>query len=199
MTRRHSSGLRRRLDSVATRWRDERGLGLVELMIAMTVLNIGILAVFGGISSGYTALRRSNSVASASALADAQMERFRAVKFTGICISTASTNTAYVTGAPEGTAVPTCVTSDPALVALRDPVTGPDNTSYRVDTYLVWRCYRGTLTFSNPFSTSAPGCVTSGVSMASPVKLVRITVRDKPNTDTVFVTQESAFDASTGL
>jgi len=179
--------------------RNEGGFGLIELLIAMTVLNIGILAVFAGFSSGYTALRRSNSVANASAIADAQMERFRAVKFAGICLSTTSTDTVYVAGKPEGTAVTTCVTTDPALVALRDPVTGPDNTSYRIDTYLVWRCYRGTLNMSTPFSASAPGCVTSGVSMAKAVKLVRITVREHSTPATVYVTQESTFDASTGL
>jgi Tfp pilus assembly protein PilV len=198
MTHTHRSGLRRRLAAARHRSRDEHGFGLIELVIAMTVLNVGILAVFAGFSSGYTALRHSNSIANASVLADAQMERFRAVKFEGICVSTASTDTRYVAGGPEGTAVPTCVTADPALVALRDPVTGPDNRSYRLDTYLVWRCYRGTLTTSNPYSTATPGCITAGVSMASPVKLVRVTVRDHASPNPVYLTQESTFDASTG-
>ena len=192
------SAARLRQAAVGRRSCDEGGFGLVELLIAMTVLNVGILTVFAGFSSGYTALRHSNSIANASALADAQMERFRAVKFAGICLSTTSTNTAYVAGNPGGTAVPTCATTDPALVALRDPVTGPDSTAYRIDTYLVWRCYRGTLSTSTPYSTAAPGCVTSGVSMASAVKLVRITVREHSTPATVYISQESTFDASTG-
>ena len=193
------AALRLRLASAGRRTCSEGGFGLIELMIAMVVLNIGILTVFAGFSSGYTTLRRSNSIANAAALADAQMERFRGVKFAGICLSTTSTNALYVAGQPEGTAVPTCVTTDPALVALRAPVTGPDSTSYRIDTYLVWRCYRGTLSTSNPYSVSAPGCVTSGVAMASAVKLVRITVREHSAPAIVYVTQESTFDASTGL
>ena len=107
-------------------------------------------------------------------LVDSQMERFRALNFTSICLSTTSTNSLYTANAPEGTAVPTCSTSDPALVALRDPTTGPDNASYRVDTYIYWRCTTGTLTTTGTYTTSSPGCLTSGTAVSTALKLVRV-------------------------
>ena len=192
----HVTGRLRRL---VHRIRTEHGMGLIELLIAMTVLNIGVFATLGAFSSGYVALRKTKAVSSASVIQDAQMERFRAFKYTSVCLSTTSTDSAYVTANPEGTAVPTCVTSDPAMVAVRVAVTGPDSRSYRVDTYIVWRCITGTMSTASPYSTAAPGCTTASVAVANPTKLVRIVVRDNATPATVLARAESIFDQSTGL
>lgn len=182
-----------------SRLRRAEGFGLVELLIAMTVLSVAILAVVAGFSSGYVAINRATRVSSASALADAQMERFRALTYTWICLSSASTESTYTASAPTGTAVPTCSTTDGALVPIQDPKAGPDGRSYRIDTYAVWNCpVGGTLSTSTPDTTTAPACRTGGTFVSSPVKLVRIVVRDHTTTSKVFAREESTFDPRTG-
>jgi len=186
------------LGSVTRRLRHEGGFGLIELVLAMTVLNVGVLAIFAGFSSGYAALNRATSVSSGSALADAQMERFRALPFSAICLSNTTTDSTHTAGAPSGTAVPTCSSSDPALVTIRSPKTGPDGTSYRIDTFIVWQCAVGDLTTTGTYTTAAPGCIYEDLEAALPLKLVRITVRDYPTIATVYATEESTFDEGTG-
>jgi type II secretory pathway pseudopilin PulG len=51
---------------------------LVELLIAMTVLATAILSLVGGYTSGYLALNRSSRTDNAAALADKQMQTYRA-------------------------------------------------------------------------------------------------------------------------
>jgi prepilin-type N-terminal cleavage/methylation domain-containing protein len=181
-----------------SRLRRQEGFGLVELLIAMTVLSVGILAVVAGFSSGYVALNRATRVSSSSVLADAQMERFRALTYAYICLSSTSAESIYAAAAPAGTAVPTCSSTDPTLVPIQDPKTGPDNRQYRIDTYVVWNCPIGTLSTSSPYTTSAPGCLTSGTLVSSPVKLIRILVRDHTTTSTVYAKEESTFDQRSG-
>ena len=171
---------------------------MLELIIAMMVLNIGIFAVLSAFTSGYTAMKRTKSVTSGSVLSDQQLERLRAVNFNSVCLSTTSTDSVYTANAPEGTSVPTCSTSDPAMVAVRNPATGPDGASYRVDTYIVWSCTTGTLSTTSPYSTSAPGCLTAGSAVSYATKLVRVIVRDRTTTSTVYARFESTFDQSTG-
>ena len=60
-----------------SRFRDEAGFGLVELLIAMTVTSIGIVALVAGFSSGFGAINRASNGSTAGALADQQMEVFR--------------------------------------------------------------------------------------------------------------------------
>ena len=187
----------RRFRRLGRRADGEAGFTLVELVIALTVLTVGILATLASFSSGFVALNRAKATTSASALEDAQMERFRALTFASICLSNTSSDSTHVADTPTGTAVPTCSTSDPALVAVRNPTTGPDNRQYRVDTYVVWTCTTGTLSVTTPYSTSAPGCVTSGVAVSAPVKLVRVVVRGSTATP-VKVQEESTFDQTTG-
>jgi type II secretory pathway pseudopilin PulG len=59
------------------RVRDEGGFGLVELLIAMTVMVIGIFAVVAGFSSGLGAVNRASKTTVAGTIADQQMEAFR--------------------------------------------------------------------------------------------------------------------------
>ena len=46
--------------------RDESGFGLLELVMAMVVLNFGILALVAAFNSGAVALKRANEIATAS-------------------------------------------------------------------------------------------------------------------------------------
>jgi Tfp pilus assembly protein PilV len=54
------------------------GFGMVELLAAMTVMLIGLLAVFGLFQAGIVQLRRASTATTAGAIADAEMERYRA-------------------------------------------------------------------------------------------------------------------------
>jgi Tfp pilus assembly protein PilV len=68
-----SNGLKR----FQARIRDERGVGLVELLIALLVLNVGLFATLGAFTSGALALQRASHVSTASAIADQEMEKLR--------------------------------------------------------------------------------------------------------------------------
>ena len=74
-------GRRKRL---VARLRREEGLGLVELLIALLVLNIGIFATLAAFTSGALALRRASHTSTASAIADKYMECFRDASYTNI-------------------------------------------------------------------------------------------------------------------
>ncbi|MGH3112882.1 MAG: type IV pilus modification PilV family protein, partial [Gaiellaceae bacterium] len=63
------------------RIRDERGFGMVELLAAMTVMLVGVLAVFSLFQAGILQIRRASTATTAAALADAEMEKFRAIKY----------------------------------------------------------------------------------------------------------------------
>ena len=52
-------------------------MGLVELLIAMTVMSIGIFALVAGLSSGFGSINRASKASTAATLADQQMELFR--------------------------------------------------------------------------------------------------------------------------
>ncbi len=128
--------------------RSEDGFGLVELLIAMTILNIGILAIVAAFSSGAASLHRASMVSTASALADKQMELYRALRYEQIVLdedAVDATDSVYEgDSALPGNDTDNLVTIDPCptspLPAWCDPsrmATGADGRSYRVDTYIV--------------------------------------------------------------
>ncbi len=137
------------------RLRSEKGFGLVELMISMTMLNIGILAIVAAFQSGAIALKNAGEVSTGSVIADKQMELYRALKYTEIALDTTAVATANgdavyqcdtankidPTGACGGANQQTqqlksCATMTPQCNP-RQTVPGPDQRSYRVDTYVV--------------------------------------------------------------
>jgi Tfp pilus assembly protein PilV len=71
------------------RERDEGGFGMIELLAAMTVMLIGIFAVFSLFQAGIVQIRRASTVTTAAALADAEMEKFRAIKYDSIGLANA--------------------------------------------------------------------------------------------------------------
>jgi type II secretory pathway pseudopilin PulG len=164
---------------VRTLLRREGGFGLVELLMALTLLNIGLLAVVASFTSGMAALNRASRVTTASVLADGQIELYRALRYDSIRLDTASipttapytTDTAYsasqVTGSCPG---------PPDECNPSREVTGADRKPYRVDTYIV---------------TTTP---TGGRDL----KKVTVVVRDASNLSTVFARQITTFDQSTG-
>ena len=63
-----------RRNRLAARLREDRGVGLIELLIALLVLNLGIFATFAAFTSGAVALRHASNTSTATALADKTME-----------------------------------------------------------------------------------------------------------------------------
>jgi Tfp pilus assembly protein PilV len=74
---------KRRLNAVRSA-SPEAGFGMMEMMIAVSVLSIGILAVFTLMNSGMVQIQRAAAISTAAAVAEGRMENFRAVKFTAI-------------------------------------------------------------------------------------------------------------------
>src|SRR2546427_7222517 len=82
-------------DAMVTRAaREESGFGLIELVIAITMLNVGILAIVAAFNSGAIALGRASKVSNAAALADTQMELYRGLKYGNIVFDTTEWNSA---------------------------------------------------------------------------------------------------------
>jgi type IV pilus modification protein PilV len=186
---------RRRLDA-----RGEEGFTLVELLIAMIILTVGILALVAAYSSGYVALNRATRVSSAEVLADSQMERFRALSYSNIQLNTSCGTSCAEDSTYTGdsaynstTQITGCSTTDATCLPTQT-VTGPDNKSYRLDTYINYSCVSGTLVMS-PLSC--------GSTSPSPVKLVTVVVRSTGGTglgasSAVSVREQSAFTSLEG-
>lgn len=77
--------------------KSEGGFGLVELLIAMAVMQIGLLAVVGAFGAGSIALSTASHVNTASVLADQQMELYRAMPYDAIGLDTSATTTSTYT------------------------------------------------------------------------------------------------------
>jgi Tfp pilus assembly protein PilV len=54
---------------------------MIELLCAMTVMMVGILAVFSLLQSGLIQIQRASKKTTAAAIADSEMEKFRAIKY----------------------------------------------------------------------------------------------------------------------
>jgi type II secretory pathway pseudopilin PulG len=172
------------------RLRSEAGFGLIELLMAMVILNIGILAIVAAFSSSQIALNRASKVSTASALADTQMELYRAIKYDSIALdSTAlgSVDNTYKCDAALGASCPNVTSGEVTTTCSGSPLpnecnpsrsaTGADRKNYRVDTYI---------------TTTTPA---NGRSE----KLVTVVVRDGRNlSGRPLARVGSTFDQSTG-
>ena len=155
------------------------GFGLLELLLAMTMLNIGLLAVVAAFSSGIVSINRAGKITTAAVLADGQMELYRALTYTNIELdaSTIPATVPYTTDlAYSASQVTGTCTGIPNECNASRQVTGADGKPYRIDTYIV--------------STTPTG--------GRPVKKVTVVVRDYNNLTLTFARQVSTFDQSTG-
>lgn len=128
---------------VARRLRAEDGIGLIELVMAMSVLAIAISAQLAVFSSSFTSIHRAGMKGTALTLADKQMETYRTMAYSCVYLASATGDTAYTgdsaySGTPVtgSTCSPNAAPPTSATTASQ-PVTGPDGRTYRVDTYIV--------------------------------------------------------------
>jgi Tfp pilus assembly protein PilV len=156
------------------RLRSEAGFGLIEMLAAIVVIDIAILTLLLALNSGMVSLRRSAELATASVIADKQMEQYRAGTYSTIYLDTTSLSSvdSTYTGDSAYSATQVNQTCSP-LVSKCKPsqtITGPDGKSYRVDTFVVLE-------------------TTSGLTS---VKKVTVVVR-RSNATTVLARSQSAF------
>jgi Tfp pilus assembly protein PilV len=167
---------------VHKRLRQEAGFGLIELLMAMTILNLGILAVVAAFNSGIVTLRRSGMISTASVLADKQMELYRSLTYGSVALASSSipATTPYTSDPAYSASQATtaCTTPLPAECNASRTTTGPDRHSYRIDTYIV---------DDHPVAASRA------------VRRVTIVVRDGLNLNKVLARTTSTFDCSTAL
>jgi Tfp pilus assembly protein PilV len=170
---------------------------MVELLAAMVVMAIGIMALFAMFQSSSVQMRRAAITSTAAALADSKMERFRAVRYDTIGLAEADVAAAdsVYTGQSEGayrsisspanqvasTVVMTKCPGSPCTDTVpTEEVTGADGRTYRVDTYVTWKA------------------ITNQAGIAGrDVKLVTIIVRDR--SDRIWAHVSSSFDQLSGV
>jgi type II secretory pathway pseudopilin PulG len=170
---------------------------MVELVIAMALLVVAIGALVTTFAASAISLRRAGQKGTALTLADTQMERFRRVGFTGARIdgTLIPTTGSYVTAHTSDATIPpstgqalagsngddTCPSGsgEPAACLPVQSVTGPDQRSYRIDTYVDYVNNDSTLSIRTP---------ASGLTL----KRVTVVVRDG-TTGTILARESSAF------
>jgi Tfp pilus assembly protein PilV len=164
---------------------DERGFGLIELVAAMTILMVGILALFAMFESGIRHLSRASTITTAGALADREMESHRAIRYASIGLPDSlvlaaatpySSDPAYQSTASSRVNLVACGAAPCTNDVPVQTLTGADGKSYRVDTYITWQA----------------------VAAGRNVKLVTVVVRDAADPTKVWARAASAFDRSTG-
>ena len=84
------------------RAREEKAFGLIELVIAMVMLNVGILALVATFQSGALAIGRSAYSSNATVVADKTMEVYRALQNKAIYLSAPAGGGGDVSGYPNG-------------------------------------------------------------------------------------------------
>jgi prepilin-type N-terminal cleavage/methylation domain-containing protein len=121
--------------------RNENGFGMIELMCAMVVLAVGVLAVFGMFQSSLVQIRRAANISTAAALADTEIERYRAVKYTviglddgqvGAADATYKSDTAYNPETAPATALASSVTASDTTLTVTSATGFPTAAPYYV-------------------------------------------------------------------
>lgn len=160
--------------------RDERGIGLIELLIAMGILAIAISAQLAVFSSSYASIGRASMKGTAVTLSDTQMETYRTLPYSCIFLASASGDStytgdsAYSASQIMGSSCSPNASPPSNATTASQSVSGPDGRSYRIDTYIV--------------STTPTG--------GRPLKKVTVVVRQVQNAvvGTVLARQASTFD-----
>jgi prepilin-type N-terminal cleavage/methylation domain-containing protein len=185
----------------------EEGMTLIELLIALTVLAIGVMATAAGFSSGIFSVERGAKTSTAGALADKQMEAYRRLSFGDIATDTTLTGSADGTYTGDAsypgaswTVTGACPAPNTSAYYYCTPTrtTSSGGASYRIDSYVTWACPIPGSTLGG--TVSVPTCsAVSGVANRA-VKQVTIVVRDaSTSTPTLktLVRVTSTFDQST--
>jgi type II secretory pathway pseudopilin PulG len=141
---------------VKLRLRDEKGQGLIELVAAMAVLAIAIMALMAGYGSAWLSIGLASQKTVAASLADKQLELYGALPYTKIGLDAATLTGVQTSGSgsydaqyvsdkaalsdPAGTSDATinCTAVFGSLASQCLPIqtTNIDGTTYRIETFI---------------------------------------------------------------
>jgi type II secretory pathway pseudopilin PulG len=155
---------------VRVRAAEEKGFGLIELLIAMVMLNVGILAVVGAFQSGTVALGNASSVSNGTAVADRVMEVYRDLKNCGIYLTS---STIPASGTPNYSTY------------FADPTDFGSVGPYSVSNPL-WVTEATTGSGYSPIPASSSACIPSGLTL-TPTNAVQTLTGPDGRTYTAFV------------
>jgi Tfp pilus assembly protein PilV len=128
---------------IASRLRSEKGSMLIELVISMTFLAVAVGALITVYASSLISLRHASVEGNALTLADKQMETFKTLPYgsIGIDTSTIPSSGLYVSSSSSNltSSQQASITSgqvNGGTLPATQTVTGPDNRTYEIDTYV---------------------------------------------------------------
>ena len=132
-----------------TRLRDERGMGLIELVAAMVVITIALLALMASYDQAFFSLHAAARKTAAASLAETQLELYGALPYASIGLSSSLVTTAKASDAfytsdeasltPSGTTEvtnATCTTTAAQCEPVQASITGSDRKNYRLETFV---------------------------------------------------------------
>ncbi len=124
-------------------------MGLIELIAAMMVITIALLALMASYDQAFFSLHNAARKTAAASLAESQVELYSALPYASVGLSSSLVTTAKASDAyystdeaaltPSGTTEVTnaaCTTTDPQCKPVQTSVTGSDGKSYRVETFV---------------------------------------------------------------
>ena len=159
----------------------------MELLLALTILNIGLLALVASLNSGIVAAERASRISTSATLADSQLELYRAIKYSALELDDNATknlsDSTYRSDPVLAGNVNNAITTTTNCTAMPNycnpsrVVMGADRRQYRVDSYITW-------------TTPASG---------RQVKLVTVVIREAQSPYKLLSRQQATFDESTGL
>ena len=130
-----------------TRTHNENGFLMIELVAAMLILTVALLALIGAYSLGYFAIGKAGQTSSAGLLANNQLELYSTLPYASIGLD-ATTLTAVRSSDPTYTsdenALPGGATGDKTITGCGSSaqclpvqtIVGPDHKNYKVETYI---------------------------------------------------------------
>jgi len=130
------------------RARSEHGFGMIELLASMTVMLIGIFAVFAVFQAGIVQIRRASTTTTAAALADAEMEKFRAIRYDSIGLAnsdlaavdaTYTSDSAYRADTTPATTLASAMTASQLTISVASATGFPSSAPYlvKIDSELI--------------------------------------------------------------
>jgi prepilin-type N-terminal cleavage/methylation domain-containing protein len=168
---------------IHARARDERGFGMIELVAAMSILVVGLLAVFTMFQSGIIAIQRAGYQTTAAVLADTQMEQFRAIKYESIGLANAAVDaadavykadTAYSVGSTATTSLAGSMTASTTTMTVASSAGFPTSNGFRVKVgYEIVRITAGAGTTSWTVQRGIDATVATTHSASAPIAVVQ--------------------------
>jgi type II secretory pathway pseudopilin PulG len=174
---------------ILRRLRRDDGQGLIELIVALTILAIGIGAVLTVLTGSALSLQRSDQKGTALTLAETQLELYRNLAFADVRLDDAAWSSSPLTSATDpyftahasdstipsgaeagevvdtGTGINACAATLPPECEPVRTVTGPDHRRYRIDTYIT------------PSPTTSDG-TSGGTVVGNPTRQITVVVRN---------------------